>query len=90
MEEFAKELSVSDHLILLPIYPARELPIPNVTSEKLASLVTNSSYEVLEMDKVLDYLSKVEKGVILTVGAGDIDQLVGAIKEMLLSRCIEE
>jgi hypothetical protein len=35
-------------------------------------------------------LSKVEKGVILTVGAGDIDQLVGAIKEMLLSRCIEE
>ncbi len=88
MKEFAKELSVSDHLILLPIYPARELPIPNVSSEKLASLVTNSSHEVLEISKVLDYLSSVKKGVVLTVGAGDIDQLVGPIKEMLLSRCI--
>ena len=86
MEEFAHELAVSDTIILLPIYPARELPIPNVTSEKLASLMNNSSIQVVDKQNVLEYVSTIEKGVILTVGAGDIDRLVIPIKEMLLSR----
>ena len=89
MNDFAKELAVSDHILLLPIYPARELPLPNVTSEKLASLVINTSVQVIEKDKILAYVSGIEKGVILTVGAGDIDRLVDPIKELLSSRSIK-
>ena len=86
MEEFAHELSNSDTIILLPIYPARELPIPNVTSEKLASLVDNTSIQVIDKENVVACVSEIQKGVVLTVGAGDIDRLVEPIKEMLLAR----
>jgi len=86
MEEFAKELAISDTLYLLPIYPAREEPIPNVTSEKLATLVINPSVQVIDKQNVLDLVSKIERGVILTVCAGDIDRFVLPIKDILLSR----
>jgi UDP-N-acetylmuramate--alanine ligase len=86
MIDFARELAICDQLLLLPIYPARELPLPNVTSEKLASLVVNSSVHVIEKDNLLAFISGIVKGVILTVGAGDIDRFVEPIKEILSSR----
>ena len=92
MNDFAKELAVSDQVLLLPIYPARELPLPNVTSEILASLIINScnsSVKVIEKNQVLAYVSGIEKAVILTVGAGDIDRMVEPIKEILSSRSIK-
>ena len=48
--------------------------------------MNNSSIQVIEKQNVLEYVSTIEKGVVLTVGAGDIDRLVTPIKEMLLSR----
>ena len=70
-----------DELILLPIYPARELPIPGVTSEMLGG-------KVVEKKDLLSYLrQRVEKLncpiAVLTLGAGDIDRLVADIATML-------
>lgn len=82
MSEFAASLSKSDDVILLPIYPAREEPIEGVTSEVLSKLITTNS-QVLNSDDALIELSKLKEGVILTVGAGNIDLLVEPISEML-------
>ena len=78
---FKKVLGKVDELILLPIYPARELPIPGVTSEMLGG-------KVVEKKDLLSYLrQRVEKLncpiAVLTLGAGDIDRLVADIATML-------
>ena len=80
-EGFRKVLSTLDECILLPIYPAREEPIPGVTSEMLGGQVVQKKdlVNVLK-DKVQ---SAKEPVVILTVGAGDIDRLVQPIAEEL-------
>lgn len=81
--EFAKALSLLDELILLDIYPARELPIEGVTSQIIYDHVKCHK----TMCKKEDLLSLLEGRndleVLLTVGAGDIDQQLGAIKELL-------
>lgn len=82
MTEFAASLSEAENVILLPIYPARELPIEGITSEELAKMVT-SNIEVREMNAVVDLVRSIDKGVILTVGAGDISNLVEPIKKAL-------
>lgn len=77
---FAESLSLLDRLILLDIYPARELPIPGVTSEMILEKVTCPSKVLLPKEQVLDYLSQTPLEVLLTLGAGDIDQLVDPIR----------
>lgn len=84
MDEFAQELSALDEVILLPIYPAREMPIEGVNSEVLLNKINSSQKAVLSPSEVLTHISKLKKGVVLTIGAGDIDQLVIPIKEQLL------
>jgi UDP-N-acetylmuramate--alanine ligase len=81
--EFALALSELDTLYLLPIYPARELPIPGVTSEWLAGLTTLANKWVLEPHEILTALQKPQKGVVLTIGAGDIDRMVGPLTALL-------
>lgn len=81
MSEFAASLSKADDVILLPIYPAREEPIEGVTSEVLSDLIKVKS-RVLSPEDALIELSKIGEGVILTVGAGNIDRLVEPISEM--------
>lgn len=81
MHEFAEVLHTADELILLPIYPAREKPIPGVSSECLGG-------EVVEKKDLVRVLKeRVEKSqepvVVLTVGAGDIDRLVPDVSEAL-------
>ncbi len=83
MAEFAASLSKADHVILLPIYPAREEPIEGITSEALSELMTVKS-KVLSPEETLKALSTITEGVILTVGAGNIDRLVEPISEMFL------
>ncbi|RYM32433.1 UDP-N-acetylmuramate--L-alanine ligase [Brumimicrobium glaciale] len=83
MNEFAASLSKADNVILLPIYPAREEPIEGVTSEALSEMMSVKS-QVLSPEEALKALSKINKGVILTVGAGNIDRLVEPIAEMIL------
>lgn len=81
--DFAAELSQLDELILLPIYPAREEPIQGVSSEWLLSLCKNKQKSIQKASEVLQYLSQFNEGILLTIGAGDIDRLVNPIQQIL-------
>ena len=83
VEDFAKELSELDELILLPIYPAREEPIQGVTSDWLLSMCKNDKKSIKRPSEVLSYLSNYSDGILLTIGAGDIDRIVPSLKELL-------
>lgn len=85
-EDFAKSLSLLDELILLDIYPAREKPIEGVTSDIIFKDVTCKK-TLCKKNELLDILrDKKEIEVLLTIGAGDIDQLLPNIKEILEER----
>lgn len=81
MAEFAHELSQVDELLLVPIYPARELPIDGVTSEAVLAQITLSNAKCVAKENVLAELKNNDVEVLLTLGAGDIDRLVQPIKE---------
>ncbi|MFN5734699.1 MAG: glutamate ligase domain-containing protein, partial [Flavobacteriales bacterium] len=80
---FGEELSKLDRLLLLPIYPARELPIQGIDSEWLLQRVTCADKQVIQKNDVLDVVRSQDEGVLLTIGAGDIDRLVTPIHELL-------
>lgn len=82
---FSESLSLLDELILLDIYPARELPIEGVTSAMLLPNISCASKLIVPMNEVVNELSKRKLEVVLTLGAGDIDTLVEPIKKYLLS-----
>lgn len=84
--EFAEALSKADKLILLDIYPARELPIPGVTSEIIFKDVTCAEKVLLQRRELMDYLQNEELELVVTIGAGDIDRFVGEIAKMLENR----
>ena len=81
--EFAQALSGLDKLLLLDIYPAREEPIPGVTSELIFKDVTAPEKELVHKDELLAKLEKEPLDVLVTFGAGDIDRFVEPITEML-------
>ncbi|MEA5259570.1 UDP-N-acetylmuramate--L-alanine ligase [Arcicella aquatica] len=84
-EGFAESLSLADDLILLDIYPARELPIEGVTSQIIFDKVTSPIKTLCSKEKVLDLLEAKQPELIVTVGAGDIDTLISKIKEWGIS-----
>lgn len=79
--QFAEVLSIADSVVLLDIYPARELPIPGITSQFLLEMVTQPNKALVTKEQLLPYLSEHRPEVLLTVGAGDIDKLVPRIRE---------
>ena len=81
--EFAQALSKADKLILLDIYPAREEPIPGVTSEIIFNDVTCKEKVLLKRAELMDYLKNEDIELLVTLGAGDIDRFVGQIADML-------
>lgn len=83
--EFAEALSIADKVILLDIYPARELPIPGVTSEIIFKDI-NAEKILLDREKLMEYLAGEKVEVLVTLGAGDIDRFVGDIARMLEER----
>jgi UDP-N-acetylmuramate--alanine ligase len=82
MDGFASELSRLDELILMPIYPARELPIFGVDSAALQERLTLKNTSLLNHDETLKYLEKKQPEILLTIGAGDIDLLVEPLKQL--------
>lgn len=80
-EDFSRVLHTMDELILLPIYPAREEPIPGVTSEMLGGQVIEKKDLVAALQQRV--AASTQPLVILTVGAGDIDRLVSPIAKTL-------
>ena len=81
--EFAQALSSVDKLILLDIYPAREEPIPGVTSEIIFKDVTAPEKVLLKRNEFMDYMKNEEVELFVTLGAGDIDRFVEPIAQML-------
>jgi len=75
MEGFIAELSRLDKVILMPIYPAREEAIPGITSDVLAKEIATDCL-VLSPEEVIEWSKSVSEGIILTIGAGDIDRIV--------------
>ena len=65
--------------MLLDIYPARELPIPGVTSEMLMGGIKAGKKTLIQKNQVMDYLKESQPEALVTMGAGDIDRLVPAI-----------
>ena len=84
--EFARALSGLDKLILLDIYPAREEPIPGVTSEIILRDVTASQKVLITREELLPLLKKEPLDVLLTLGAGNIDRFIEPITELLRQR----
>jgi UDP-N-acetylmuramate--alanine ligase len=82
-QDFAESLSLANQLILLDIYPARELPIEEVNAKMLLDLCTNPKKETCSKEELLKVLEQEELDVLLTLGAGDIDTLVEPIKHLL-------
>jgi UDP-N-acetylmuramate--alanine ligase len=81
--EFAAALSAVDKLILLDIYPAREEPIPGVTSELIFKDVTAPEKVLVRKEELMETLGRERPDVLVTFGAGNIDRFVGPITEML-------
>ena len=81
--DFADALSLLDELILLDIYPARELPIEGVTSDIILSKVNLSNKTLCSKENLLPLLKEKEIDVLVTFGAGDIDTIVPLIKNQL-------
>lgn len=88
-EGFAEALSKVDKLILLDIYPAREEPIPGVTSEIIYDKVTAPEKVLLKKEELMSYLEKEPVDVLVTFGAGNIDRFIEPIEDMLKKRAGE-
>ena len=80
---FSATLDQADEVILLPIYPARELPIPGVTSDMLLSAMTIEKKQVMSKEQLLAWAATTEDKLIVMAGAGDIDVCINQIKDIL-------
>jgi UDP-N-acetylmuramate--alanine ligase len=81
--DFAETLSLADELILLDIYPARELPIEGITSKIIFDKLTCNEKILCQKQELMSILNKKDFDVLVTLGAGDIDLFVEPITKML-------
>ena len=88
-DEFAESLSHVDKLILLDIYPAREEPIPGVTSDIIFDKVTLDQKVLMMKEELMEYLKDEPIDILITFGAGNIDRFIEPITEMLKNRIDE-
>lgn len=82
-EQFAAALQPADEVVLLPIYPAREEPIPGVTSHLILHRIDKMSKYLCNEQQLFELLPALYPEVLLTLGAGDIDRLVPRIKTLM-------
>lgn len=86
-KEFADSLSLLDEVILVDIYPAREQPIPGVTSKLIYDNLREGIDKVMcRKEEILEVLKKKKIEVLITLGAGDIDNYVPDIRKLLNDR----
>lgn len=83
---FASSLDLADEVILLDIYPARELPMEGVSAQLIADKMGNPNHTILSKEGLLNYVKNASLELFITAGAGDIDQLVQPIKEIIESK----
>ena len=85
-DDFAESLDKADEVILLPVYPARELPLEGVSSATILDKMVKAKRRILNKEEVLAMANAIqpeEKIVLITAGAGDIDELVKPLSELL-------
>ena len=83
MDEFASVLALADKLILLDIYPARELPIEGITSEALLGKVPMTDKRICTKSELIDLIDREKPELLITMGAGDIDRFVEPLEELI-------
>jgi UDP-N-acetylmuramate--alanine ligase len=83
-DDFAKSLSAFDEVVLLDIYPARELPMEGITSSWLMDKMTNDNKKLVPKSDLISTILQSDAKIIVTIGAGDIGEMVKPIKEALL------
>jgi UDP-N-acetylmuramate--alanine ligase len=88
-DQFAQSLSLTDEVILLDIYPAREEPIEGVTPEMLLEKISHTRKQLCNKEELVDHLRTLDLEVLVTFGAGDIDRLLPAIEKMLRERYLQ-
>ena len=84
IDEFATSLSNFDEIILLDIYPARELPIQGVTSQWLLDKIQNKNKQLVKKADLISKIKESQAKIVLTIGAGDIGEEVKHIKQALM------
>ena len=82
-DEFASVLDLADQIILLPIYPARELPIEGVSSQMILDRMKNQNKQVLTKEELKGWVKKNKPVLLITAGAGDIDRELEPLKQIL-------
>jgi UDP-N-acetylmuramate--alanine ligase len=82
-DDFAKSLSAFDEVVLLDIYPARELPMEGITSQWLMDKMTNDNKKLVIKNDLIPTILASDATVIVTIGAGDIGELVPTIKKAI-------
>lgn len=85
MDEFAEALSLADKVVLMEIYPAREKPMPGITSSALLEKINCKNKQLCQKDELLDVIKTIEPQLLITMGAGDIDRFVPQIEMLLKS-----
>lgn len=82
-EDFAAALSLLDDVALLDIYPARELPIPGITSQLIYDLLTSKHKEMIHKENILEVVGRRDYDILITLGAGDVEDYASKIAEEL-------
>ena len=85
LDDFAKSLSIADEIYLLDIYPARELPIPGITSDLLLSKISQTNKQVISKKDFVETMRKSKPKLLVTMGAGDIDLILDELKNAINS-----
>ncbi|MCY7359005.1 MAG: UDP-N-acetylmuramate--L-alanine ligase [Rudanella sp.] len=84
-DEFAESLSIADHVIVLDIYPARELPIDGITSELIVRNIKSKTANLCTKGQLTDVVRQKKPSLLVTIGAGDIDQMLPDLKNSLFA-----
>jgi UDP-N-acetylmuramate--alanine ligase len=87
---FADALSLADEVVLLEIYPARELPIAGVTSKMLTDKMMQTNNSIQTKEGLLEFVTAAPLELFITAGAGDIDKLIEPIKEILTNKYLKK
>ena len=90
LDGFAKALSALDSVILLPIYPAREQPIPGIDSALLLQKISILDKKLVDSDGLILALNQVQPEVLLMLGAGDFDRMLPQIVDMYYTKSLKE
>lgn len=85
-KEFAQSLDLADEVILLPIYPARELPMEGVSSELVLNNMQLPQKQILSKDAMIEWVKVYQPELLVMCGAGDIDVLIEPVKNILMNQ----